>query len=233
MNAQPVMIKSLKNGIHLVLDGGMPFEDLLEEIKNKFIDSEKFFKDARIAVSFEGRELSPDEQSEIIAAIEGCTSIRIVCVVERDELMDEVMQRRIGEYVESHSPGMGRFYKGTLRSGQQIESETGVILLGDVNPGASVSAAGNIVILGALKGTAYAGTDGSRDCYVAALDMDPVQIKIGDRIGRSADKKESGRASRRRARSADQGPQIATVYGEQILIEPITSGLLKNMKESL
>ena len=58
LNSQPVVIKSSKNGINLVLDDKMPYEELLEEIKKKFIDSGNFFKNAHIAISFEGRTLS-------------------------------------------------------------------------------------------------------------------------------------------------------------------------------
>ena len=229
LNSQLVMIKSSKNGINLVLDDKIPYKELLEEIKKKFIDSEKFFKNAHIAISFEGRSLSQEEQFEIIETIQECTSITIICILDHDELMDEVMQRRIGAYQEEHSPQTGQFYKGTLRSGQQIESETSLIVLGDVNPGAKVIAKGNIVVLGALKGIAYAGADGDAGCFVAALEMDPVQIKIGDHIGRSADKKEAARGFRRKAKAETSVPQIATVYEQQILIEPISSGLLKNI----
>lgn len=229
MNSQPVVIKSSKNGINLILDDKMPFEGLLEEIKKKFIDSEKFFKNAHIAISFEGRSLSQKEQFEVIDTIQKNTSITVICILDHDELMDEVMQRRIGAYEESHSPQTGQFYKGTLRSGQQLESQTSMVVLGDVNPGAKVIAKGNIVVLGALKGNAYAGADGDDRCFVAALEMDPVQIKIGDHIGRSADKKEVAKGFRRKAKTEAVVPQIATVYENQILIEPISSGLLKNI----
>ena len=86
------------------------------------------------------------------------------------------------------------------------------------------------MVLGALKGIAYAGADGDPSCFVAALEMDPVQIKIGDHIGRSADKKEPAKGFRRKAKAETAAvPQIATVYEQQILIEPISSGLLKNI----
>ena len=98
-----------------------------------------------------------------------------------------------------------------------------------MNPGAKVIAKGNIVVLGALKGTAYAGADGDSTCFVAALDMNPMQIKIGDYIGRSADRKEPVRGFRKKIKEEAAGPQIATVYEQQILIEPISSGLLKNI----
>ncbi len=120
MNSQPVVIKSSKNGINLVLDSKLPFDELLEEIKKKFIDSEKFFKDAHIAISFEGRALSQAEQFEIIEMIQQYTSITIICILDHDELMDEVMKRRIGAYQEEHSPQTGQNYTRTQRSAQQI-----------------------------------------------------------------------------------------------------------------
>lgn len=216
--------------MNLILDSDMPFDELLEEIKKKFMESGKFFGNASIAISFEGRNLSQDQQFAIIETIQNNTNIRVICILDRDELMDEVIKRRMGTFIEEHSPQTGHFYKGTLRSGQQIESETSMILLGDVNPGAKVVSKGNIVVLGALKGIAYAGASGDDTCFVAALEMDPVQIKIGDYIGRSADKKEPHKgAFRRRTREEASIPQIATVYEKQILIEPISKGLLKDI----
>jgi septum site-determining protein MinC len=230
LNAQPVVIKSSNNAINLVLDEKLPFPELIDEIRKKFIDSEKFFKNAKLAISFEGRELSQEEQYEIIDTIQRYTTISVVCILDRDDLMDEVIRRRMGSYVEEHSPQTGHFYKGTLRSGQQIEAETSMVVLGDVNPGAKVIAKGNIVVLGALKGIAYAGADGNESCFVAALEMDPMQIRIGDQIGRSADKKDLPKSGfRRKTRDEASIPQIATVYEGQILIEPISSGLFKNI----
>ena len=97
-------------------------------------------------------------------------------------------------------------------------------MLGDVNPGAKIIAKGNIVVLGSLKGNAYAGAAGDETAFVAALDMDPVQIKIGDVIGRSADK---GPLSAIKNRKRTLEPQVAVVAEDAILIEPITRGLFK------
>ena len=81
----------------------------------------------------------------------------------------------------------GRFYKGTLRSGQVLESETSVIILGDVNPGARVISKGNVIVLGTLKGNIFVGAAGNEAAFVAALSMDPMQIRIGDVIARCSD----------------------------------------------
>ncbi len=221
MQKQPVVIKSIKNGICLVLDDTLSFTELLKEIKQKFLESDKFFKNAKIAISFEGRTLSEKQQYEIVSLIEQNSSISIVCIIDHDDLMEEVISRRMHTYEEAAFPTGDSFHNGTLRSGQQLESKGSLIVLGDVNPGAMVKAAGNIVVLGALKGTAYAGATGDEGCFVAALEMKPVQIKIADTIGRAADPSAEARSIKKKAKPQVIEPQIATVYEHQILIEPL------------
>ena len=224
--AQPVILKSNPHGINLILDAQMPFSQLEKEILNKFKDSDKFFKNARIALSFEGRELSEEEQLAIIELITQNTSIEIVCILEHNEALDNIYAQKITEYDEVTAGKTGEFYKGTLRNGQVIEGETSLIVLGDVNPGAKIVAKGNIVVLGSLRGNAYAGAAGDEKTFVAALDMDPVQIKIGSIIGRSSDR---GPLSVIKNRRRNLEPQVAVVVDDSILIEPITKGLLNNI----
>ena len=49
------------------------------------------------------------------------------------------------------------FHRGSLRSGQKIEEDGSIVIIGDVNSGAEVVAADNIVVLGTLRGLAHAG----------------------------------------------------------------------------
>lgn len=121
----------------------------------------------------------------------------------------------------------GRFYKGTLRSGQAIHSDTSIIVIGDVNPGASVIAKGNIIVLGCLKGTAHAGCDGNTKSFVAALDMIPMQIRIGNVIARSPDSSRTKKGLFRREPEAEA--KIAYVEGENIYIEPISRTVLSEV----
>ena len=79
------------------------------------------------------------------------------------------------------------FHKGNLRNGMSLEYEGSIVLLGDVNPGAQIKALGNILVLGSIKGTVHAGCGGSRDAFVFALNMLPVQLRIGDIITRFPD----------------------------------------------
>jgi septum site-determining protein MinC len=222
--SQPVILKSNPHGINLILDPDIPFAELKQEILRKFKESDKFFKNARIALSFEERKLSKEEEYEILELISQNTSIEIVCIIDNDELKDRIIAGKIKEFEEKQAGKTGEFYKGTLRSGQVIECETSLVVLGDVNPGAKIIARGNIVILGSLKGYAYAGAAGDESAFVAALDMDPVQIKIADIIGRSEDR---GPLAAIKNRKKVMEPQIALISHQSILIEPITKGLFK------
>lgn len=224
--SQPVVLKSNRYGINLILDADMPFGQLKEAILEKFRESEKFFKNAKIAISFEGRRLSQEEEFSILDMIAKNTSIQVICVVDQDEMREQMYKEKIDSYYQDVADNTGEFYKGTLRSGQVLKCDTSIVIIGDVNPGAKIIAKGNIVILGSLKGNAYAGAAGDESCFVTALDMDPVQIKIGNVIGRSADRG-PWEAIRNRHRTMD--PQIALVSKGNIMIEPITHGLLKKI----
>lgn len=225
--SQKVIIKSNKYGINLVLDPYVSFEELLGLITDKFLESEKFFKNAKMAISFEGRKLTEEEEYQILDTISQHTSIQIICIIDRDESKEQYTKQRIDDYVAAQSANTGKFYKGTLRSGQVLECESSVVIIGDVNPGAKIISTGNIVVIGALNGTAYAGALGNEECFVVALDMNPVQIKIGSIIGRSEDKGILA-AIKERKRVAPE-PQAATVSDGRILIEPITRNTFNNI----
>ncbi len=73
-----------------------------------------------------------------------------------------------------------KFYKGSLRSGQKMEFEGSLVILGDVNSGAEVLAEDNVVILGILRGMAHAGAKGNKEAIIAAASIESAQIRIAD-----------------------------------------------------
>lgn len=75
-------------------------------------------------------------------------------------------------------------HRGTLRSGEHLQSEGSVLLLGDVNPGAQVSAAGHVLVWGRLRGVAHAGCQGDRNARITALQLRPLQLRIAGAIAR-------------------------------------------------
>ena len=213
----PVMIKSNKYGITIVLDDQISFEELKEKVAEKFLESAGFFGSVQMAVSLEGRELTKEEQIEILDLVTENSQIQIVCMIESDTEKEESFRQSMHTKLNELSAQNGQFYKGMLRSGQVLETETSIVILGDVNPGAKIISKGNIIILGALKGIAYAGAAGNSSTFVVALEMNPCQIQIADVIARSPDEK----------KKIDKEPKIAFIENGNIYIEPLSRDVLK------
>ena len=69
-------------------------------------------------------------------------------------------------------------HKGTVRSGERISSNGNLFIIGDVNPGAIVSAKKNIYVWGKLLGIAFAGQSGDKNASIASLYLNPLQLKL-------------------------------------------------------
>lgn len=183
----PVRIKGTKSGMIIVLDKALTFDEAKDAIKEKFESSSDFFGSNSVALAFEGKKLTDDEKYEIVDLITDISDLNIVCITENDPKVEERMNKSLNETLSQMKANTGQFYKGNLRGGQTIEFESSVVVLGDVNVGAQVVSKGNIVILGSLFGNAIAGAGGKENSFVAALNMQPTQIRIADVIARSSD----------------------------------------------
>ena len=148
-----VIIKGNNYGIIVVLSPDISFEELKEQVTEKFRESSKFFKKAKMAISFEGRTLSNDEQREILNIIESNTDMQIVCIIEDDPKKEELFKKTLEQKLMELENNTGQFYKGILRSGASLEFDNSVVIIGDVNNGARVVSKGNIIVLGSLKAT--------------------------------------------------------------------------------
>lgn len=211
-----VVIKGSKNGITVVLDEELDFDELKRKVALKFQDSSKFLGETKAAVSFDGRTLSESEENQLVEIIRVYSKLDVVCVLNKDDERNKKFEQAVDTSISDYNSVNARLYRGNLRSGQSVEMETGVIILGDVNPGASVISNGNIIILGALKGMAYAGAGGNKDCFVIALDMNPMQIRIADVIARAPDKPDkSGHAPK--VAYLDNGAICITEYSKDIV----------------
>lgn len=72
-------------------------------------------------------------------------------------------------------------HEGCLRSGDCLEHGATVVVLGDVNPGAQIRAAGDVIVWGRLRGMAHAGSRGNAAARIAALQLQPQQVRIASR----------------------------------------------------
>lgn len=77
------------------------------------------------------------------------------------------------------------YLEKTLRSGADVQHDGTIVILGDVNPGCSVIAAGDVLIWGRLRGVAHAGSKGNARAVILALQMEPTQLRIADFVARA------------------------------------------------
>lgn len=101
------------------------------------------------------------------------------------------LETEAGEESPPRPPGRGRatladllVHHGTLRSGDHLQAEGSVLLLGDVNPGARLSAGGHVLVWGRLRGVAHAGVGGDREARITALQLRPLQLRIAEAVAR-------------------------------------------------
>lgn len=216
-----VIIKGNKYGIIVVMSPDISFDELKELITEKFKESSKFFEKAKMAISFEGRTLSNEEQKDILDIIGKNTDMQIVCVIDNDPDKEELFQKTLEQKLMELDNNTGQFYKGILRSGASLEFENSVVIIGDVNNGARVVSKGNIIVLGSLKGNAFAGATGNTNSFVVALDMRPTQIRIADVIARSPDKP---------VKDEVKEAKIAFLEDGNIYIEPLNKNVLNDIR---
>ena len=113
-------------------------------------------------------------------------------------------------------------YGGTLKDNDVLEMEESILVLGDVNPGCSITSSKNIIILGGLYGEAYAGKETGDEAYVIALEMEPTTLVIGDF------KYKQMKKPKWRIQPKIQ-PKVAVVRENNIELLPLTKEILENL----
>lgn len=218
---ESIMIKGNRYGLKVSLDNDYDFETLLTDFIIKLEEGRKFFGNSKISIDFQGMALNEEETEIMVAAVHTYSDMQVFCIVDEsmavvapeDFKVEPIAPEVIHEVVTNSVVPMESavFHQGTVRSGQEINVATGIVIVGDVNPGAKVIAKGNIFIIGQLRGFAHAGFGGADNACIFALKMAPTQIRIGRVIARSPDKfKEDGMI-----------PQIAFLEDKRITIDHI------------
>lgn len=223
MHENCVLFKGKRDGIVILLSEDVDFATIIEHLKKKVVDAQKFFHGAKMSIMFKGRILSELELQELLLIISEETKLDISFIHEDENSSESprssTEERKPSEYTRFQNT-MTKFYKGTVRSGQCIEFSGSIIVIGDINPGGEIVAEGNIIILGSLKGMVHAGCKGNSEAVVMALEMLPMQIRIGDIITRLPDQS-------RAIKSID--PQIAYVCDSRVYVEPLDHKALENL----
>lgn len=183
-----VILKGKKDRLVVQLDDKVDFSTIKDKFTEKIKQAESFIGEAKIAIEFINRKLDEIEENILIGVINKETKINIAFVFSEESALSQLPKNAkypFENLKEITDEGVTKFYKGTLRSGNSIEFEGNVVVLGDVNPGAMIKAKGNIIVLGYLNGTVYAGEVEGSDAFVGAFSLNPIQIRIGQVIAKN------------------------------------------------
>lgn len=218
MSEEKIKIKGENDGLMLEFPPDLSFVEIVEELSRKLDSGSGFFLRGTL-VRVPRNRFSKEELAELqelfrthglICRLEKPVPMRSASPVPPSPKpaaasvsLQEAMQ---------DAPELQRMLviDKTLRGGQAVETEGSVIVFGNVNPGAQITAGGSVDIRGTCRGLVHAGAAGDSTAFIIADHLMPTQIRIANYVARSPDEPEDfGKAER------------AYVKDGQIVIEPI------------
>ena len=173
-----INISIRKNQVVIKIDENAEQKQIITDLKKKIIELKNFYKGDRTPILVTGKILKNKEMDEIQAMIKKFINVQIEFDSPKVLGLHGIKKTFYKEVATSET----KFHKGSLRSGQKIEFEGSLVIIGDVNAGAEVIAGENIVVLGILRGLAHAGAKGNKDAVIEAEEIDAVQLRIADKI---------------------------------------------------
>jgi septum site-determining protein MinC len=214
-----IQIKGLRDGLLITL-GDAPWLELEAAFIKHIDDQPSFFQGARVTLDVGAQVLRVAELSKLRDLLSE-RGISLWAVLSESAITETTAQNlglatRLGKSrpSEVHTSSeeipenAALWVQQTLRSGQRVEYEGHVVVLGDVNPGAEIVASGSVIVWGRLRGVVQAGAGGDEQAVVCALEMSPTQLRIAGEIAVSPKK------------DKDHQPEIAHLRDGHLVADP-------------
>ena len=213
MSEEKIKIKGENGGLSLAFPAAMPFSEIMEELGKKLDSGAGVFLRGTLVRVPRDRF----SQGELADVQELFRTHGLICRLAKPAAEPAPAASPQTSAPQPSAKGKGEpelqqmvVVDKTLRGGQAIETEGSVIVFGNVNPGAQITAGGSIDVRGTCRGVIHAGAAGDSTAFIIADRLMPTQIRIANYVARSPDEPEdSGKAER------------AYVKDGQIVIEPI------------
>jgi septum site-determining protein MinC len=222
-----ISIKGTREGLTITLGSG-EMHDILEDLAQHLATQGEFFRGGTVALQVGDRAVAEGELTEIgdllgrydmtlrtvmTSNVETENATRVLGLrLLSQQPMAEAAPRAVAPPAAANplDGSRGVLIRHVVRSGQVVRHTGHVVVVGDVNVGAEIVAGGDIVIWGRLYGTVHAGSMDNDDAVVCALELAPLQLRIGQAIARP----EEGDRPRKTY------PEVAAVRENRIVVEP-------------
>jgi septum site-determining protein MinC len=231
MRDQLVTIKGIKDGLLISLNQNEDWQNILNDLATRIDEQSSFFSGAFITVALGNRPVPRYALSSLKALLERRGLALTLILSESDTTLDAAQALDLRTALPTSQTGKhqptdtlpsinpeeegvpGVMIRRTLRSGRIVRSKGHVVVYGDVNPGAEIVAAGDVIIWGVLRGSVHAGSEGDDAAIVCALDFMPMRLHIGNHIA-EVEKLNNGNQRRRKP-----APEIAMVKNSKIVVD--------------
>ncbi len=194
-----VQVKGLRDSL-LVILGDAPWPEREAALLEYIGANPSFFQGARLALDVGEQSLKAIELARLRDELSE-RGVSLWAVLSESAVTESTAQNLglatrltkgrspiVAPILEKAAPDTALWVKGPLRSGTRLEHNGNVVILGDVNPGAEVVAAGSILVWGRLRGLVHAGAQGDERAIVGALELAPTQLRIAGAIAVSSRK---------------------------------------------
>ncbi len=153
-----------------------PQEEILVDLKKKLKEFKKLYKDDDTPLLISGKVLKNREMEEIQKVVKSIIDTKVDFDSPKILGLHGIKKTFNKDIATSET----KFHRGSLRSGQRVEFEGSLVILGDVNAGAEVIAGENVVVVGILRGLAHAGAKGNKEAIIAAASIEAPQLRIAN-----------------------------------------------------
>jgi septum site-determining protein MinC len=217
-----IRIKGKSGGVlEIMAQPSSSYNEIKLAIGDKLNKHKGFFSGSDAKVIFRGKAFSAPQRIELKELLHEQYGIANVAFGDEAPVLPKETKRKTAEPAAAEESNRvtlvskeyfnakSVFVSHTLRSGQRVECEGDIVVLGDVNDGAEVIAGGSIAVMGTLRGLAHAGAMGRADVVVAANVLVPKQLRI------------SGKIAVFPADAGGEGPKIAEYKQGSIVIRPL------------
>lgn len=199
----PVGISMKRDEIIIRISEKAMHDETIECLNKKIPALKKLYKTEKTPICVTGKILKNKEIEEIKKII--TDEIDVEVTFDSPKVLGLHGIKKVFEKEVNTSET--KFYKGSLRSGQKIEFEGSLVILGDLNGGAEAIAGENIIVLGALRGLAHSGAKGNKKAIIAANSIECPQLRIAN-IVKEIEKED-----------LDQEYKFASVDNNEIILE--------------
>lgn len=198
-----IVLKGNREGLNVVISMSnfKDFDEMLDALIDKLSKGKRFYKGSTLKITVSLKDIN-DRNLRKLKDILFDEFLIKDCIFEDSEEKGSKVFNGIYE-------GRTKFLRRTVRSGQIINYSGNIVIIGDVNPGSQVYAAGNIIVFGILRGEVHAGINGNERAMIAAFRLEPEILQIARRISRQPDNDEK-----------PEYPEVAKLKGDAIIVEP-------------